>query len=106
MLNWIVLIAAGLIEAVWATALSRISSPSDVGPISVWLVGMAASMAGLGFALKGIEVGTAYAVWTSIGAVATVLYGVAFAGESMNWLKAVCLLLIIAGVVGLRLLSS
>lgn len=103
---WLVLVLAGLMETVWATALSRITGPRDWQPITVWVLGMALSMTGLGYALKYLPMGTAYAVWVGIGAVGTVVWGMAFQGEPINWPRVLCLTLIVGGVVGLRLTSS
>ena len=78
---WIVLVLSGLMETVWATALAQSDGFRNMRMIVVFLVAMVASMAGLGYALRELPVGTAYAVWTGIGAVGTALFGIAFLGE-------------------------
>jgi quaternary ammonium compound-resistance protein SugE len=100
---WVVLVLSGLFEAVWATSLSRIDSWERTGPIVVFGLGLAVSMAGLGWALRSIPVGTGYAVWVGIGAATTVAYAVATGAEPFGWVKLLLVLGIIACVVGLKL---
>mgnify|MGYP003598956366 FL=1 len=102
---WIVLVLSGLMETVWATALAQSDGFRNMRMILVFLVAMVASMAGLGYALREIPVGTAYAVWTGIGAVGTALFGIAFLGEPASVGRIVCLALIVSGIVGLKLFS-
>ena len=98
---WIVLVLSGLMETVWATALAQSDGFRNMRMILVFLVAMVASMAGLGYALRELPVGTAYAVWTGIGAVGTALFGIAFLGEPASVGRIVCLALIVSGIVGL-----
>ncbi len=102
---WVVLVVSGALEAVWAVALA--SSKGFTRPLPTALFGLAllASMAGLAYALRSIPVGTGYAVWVGIGAVGTALYGMVWLQEPVTFARIACLFLIIAGVVGLRLLS-
>src|SRR5690606_12869395 len=102
---WVVLVVSGALEAVWAVALA--SSKGFTRPLPTALLGLAllASMAGLAYALRSIPVGTGYAVWVGIGAVGTALYGMVWLQEPVTFARIACLFLIIAGVVGLRLLS-
>ena len=72
-------------------------------PSVVFGVSLVLSMAGLGYALRTIPVGTGYAVWVGIGAVGTALYGIAALGESTSVTRLLCLALIVAGVIGLKL---
>lgn len=103
---WIVLVLSGLMETVWATALAQsVWFSRNMRMILVFLVAMVASMAGLGYALRELPVGTAYAVWTGIGAVGTALFGIAFLGEPASVGRIVCLALIVSGIVGLKLFS-
>lgn len=90
---------------VWATALAQSDGFRNMRMILVFLVAMVASMAGLGYALRELPVGTAYAVWTGIGAVGTALFGIAFLGEPASVGRIVCLALIVSGIVGLKLFS-
>ncbi len=101
---WPVLILSGVLEAVWATALGRSEGLSRLGPTVVFIVAVLLSMVGLGYAMRGLPTGTAYAVWTGIGASLTVAYGMVTGAETVTVAKAVCLVAIIAGVVGLKVL--
>lgn len=100
---WIVLVISGFLETVWAIALERSEGFTKPIPIVVFGIGLVLSMAGLGYALKDIPVGTGYAVWVGIGAVGTAIVGMAWLGESASLARIICLLLIVAGVVGLKL---
>ena len=100
---WIALVVSGLLETVWASALAESRTLTRPVPTAVFAVAMVASMAGLGFALRTLPVGTAYAVWVGIGAVGTAIYGIVALDESASVVRLVCLGLIVAGVVGLKL---
>ena len=100
---WILLVISGVLEAVWATALGRTDGFTRLVPSLVFGVGLIASMAGLALAMRDLPIGTAYAVWVGIGAVLTVSYAMATGAESVSILKAVFLVMIVAGVVGLKL---
>ena len=100
---WIVLIISGILEAVWATALGKSDGFTRLAPTVVFGVAIAASMAGLAYAMRTLPVGTAYAVWVGIGASLTVVYAMATGTEPASLLKIVFLLMIVGGVVGLKL---
>src|SRR5687768_9978431 len=100
-MSWVVLVLSGVLEAVWATALGKSEGLSRPGPSAVFFSALAASMAGLAYAMRDLPVGTAYAVWVGIGAVLTVVYAMATGGEPVSVLKVVFLGMIIAGVIGL-----
>ena len=102
-MSWLVLILSGALEAVWATALGRSEGFSKPVPTVVFAVALVASTGGLALAMRGLPVGTAYAVWVGVGAVLTVLVAVVTGAEALTLAKGVCLLLIVAGVVGLKL---
>ncbi len=103
---WIVLFVAGLCEVGWAVGLKYTEGFSRLWP-SVWTVAlMIASVALLGWALKALPLGTAYAVWTGIGAVGTALLGMYLFNESRDVLRFVCIGLIAAGIVGLKLVTA
>ncbi|MFD1720513.1 DMT family transporter [Amnibacterium endophyticum] len=102
-MSWFVLILSGVLEAVWATALGRSAGFSRPLPTVVFAVGLVASMGGLAFAMRTLPVGTAYAVWVGIGAVLTVAVAVVTGSEALSLARGVCLLLVVAGVVGLKL---
>jgi len=99
---WIVLVVSGLLETVWAIALGKSANFSRLVPSLVFGVALVLSMGGLGYAMRAIPIGTAYAIWVGIGAVGTVLYGMVFLAEPATMLRMMCLVLIVAGVVGLK----
>ncbi len=100
---WVVLVISGLLESVWAVALSR--SAGFTRPLASVVFGVALlfSMIGLGYALRTIPVGTGYAVWVGIGVTGTALAGMLFLGESASVMRVLSLLLVLAGVIGLKL---
>lgn len=100
---WFVLILSALFEAVWATALGESHGFSRMGPTIVFGVALTISMVGLGWAAKHIPIGTAYAVWTGIGAALTVGYAMLTGAEQASAMKILFLVGIIAAVVGLKL---
>ena len=99
---WLVLVLSGVLESVWAVALSRTAGFTRLAPSVVFVVALALSMVGLGYALRTIPVGTGYAVWVGIGAAGTALTGMLFLGESASVLRVLSLTLVVAGVVGLK----
>jgi quaternary ammonium compound-resistance protein SugE len=102
---WLYLLVAGLLEVGWAIGLKFSDGFSRPWP-SVWTaVAMILSLAFLALALKTLPVGTAYAVWTGIGAIGTVILGIWLFGEPATALRLACIGLILAGIVGLRLVS-
>ncbi|MDO5678525.1 MAG: multidrug efflux SMR transporter [Propionibacteriaceae bacterium] len=103
---WPVLLLSAVLEAVWANALSASQSFSVLGPTVLFLVTVLLSTVGLGLAMKHIPTGTAYAVWTSLGAVLTVTYSTLTGNEEMSWLKALFLAGIIGCVVGLKRMDA
>ena len=105
-MHWPILIVSAVLEAVWATALGYSDGLTVLGPSIVFFVALAGSMAGLAFAMRGIPIGTAYAIWTGLGAALTVTYAIVWGGESASVLKVLFLAGIIACVVGLKLVHS
>lgn len=103
---WIVLLASAVLEAVWATALGYSEGFTVVIPTIVFAITVALSMLGLGWAAKSIPIGTAYAVWTGVGAALTVTYAVATGGEPFSPWKALFIAGIIGAVIGLKLVPS
>ncbi|AVT31799.1 ligand-binding protein SH3 [Plantactinospora sp. BC1] len=99
---WIVLIISGMLETVWAIALERSAGFSRPLPTGIFAAALVLSMVGLGYALRSIPVGTGYVVWVGIGAVGTALVGMIALGESASLPRLLCLLLVVAGVVGLK----
>ncbi|ROP65217.1 quaternary ammonium compound-resistance protein SugE [Curtobacterium sp. PhB130] len=104
-MTWIVLVLSGVLEAVWATALGASNGFKKVVPTIVFVVGMAASMAGLAFAMTAIPVGTAYAVWVGIGASLTVLVAIARRQEAASFGRIALVFGLVACVVGLKVVS-
>jgi len=102
---WVVLTVAGLFEIGWAVGLKYSEGFSKPLPSLLTVVAMAFSLWLLAVAMKTIPVGTAYAVWTGIGAVGVALLGMVLFGESREFLRVLCLFLIIAGIIGLKLVS-
>ncbi|MGA8118036.1 MAG: SMR family transporter [Actinocatenispora sp.] len=101
---WVVLIISGVLETVWAIALDRSAGFSRPLPTGIFATALLLSMAGLGYALRGIPVGTGYVVWVGVGAVGTALVGMVALGEPTSLPRMLCLLLIVSGVVGLKVL--
>lgn len=102
---WISLFVAGLFEVGWAIGLKYTDGFSKLWP-SVWTVAsMIVSFAFLEYALRTLPVGTAYAVWVGIGAVGTAILGMILFNEPRDLARIVCLLLIVAGVIGLKLVT-
>uniref|UniRef100_Q478V0 Guanidinium exporter n=1 Tax=Dechloromonas aromatica (strain RCB) TaxID=159087 RepID=Q478V0_DECAR len=102
---WSILFIAGLCEVGWAVGMKYTEGFSRLWP-SVWTVlGMAASVILLAWSLKTLPLGTAYAVWTGIGAVGTAILGIYLFDESREVLRFVCIGLIVAGIIGLKLVT-
>jgi quaternary ammonium compound-resistance protein SugE len=106
MLSWIVLLASGILEAVWATALGKAEGFTKLWPSITFGVALLASMAGLAFAMRDISTGTAYAVWVGVGAALTVLYAMVFGGDGVSLVKVLLILGLVGCVVGLKLVDS
>lgn len=103
---WTLLLVAGFFEIVWAMLLKFTDGFTNVWPSVGTVVAMGISMVCLSFALREIPMGTAYVVWTGIGAVGTVILGIVFFGEPKNAIRLMCVGLIIAGIAGLKLTST
>lgn len=103
---WIVLLVSAVFEAVWATALGQSEGFSQPIPTVVFLIALVASTIGLGWAAKQIPIGTAYAVWTGVGAALTVSYAMLTGVEPVSAWKILFIAGIIASVVGLKLLPD
>ena len=100
---WVVLFVAGLFEIVWAIGLKYTEGFTRLWPSVVTVAAMAVSIALLGWAMRSLPVGTAYAVWTGIGALGTVVLGMILFAEPATVSRLVCIGLILAGIVGLKL---
>ena len=102
---WIYLLIAGLLETGWAIGLKYTEGFSRLWPSVATVAAMAVSFLFLSLALKTLPVGTGYAVWTGIGAVGTVILGIVLFGEPATLARLACVGLIVAGIVGLKLVS-
>ena len=102
---WVYLIIAGLLEIVWAIGLKYTDGFTRLIPSTITIVGMIASVALLGLALRDMPVGTGYAVWTGIGTVGTAILGMMLFGDAATVARLVSIGLIIAGIAGLKLFS-
>jgi len=102
---WATLVVAGLLEVLWASGLKNVGVSRPWTSLGV-LVALAGSMILLWVATQKLPIGTAYAVWTGIGAVGAAVVGVLVYGEPATAVRAVCILLIVAGIVGLKLFSG
>jgi quaternary ammonium compound-resistance protein SugE len=100
------LLVAGLFEVAWAIGLKYTDGFTRLLPTALTLVAMIVSVVCLALALRAIPVGTGYAVWTGIGAVGTALLGIVLFGESASVARLGCITLIVAGIVGLKLVSD
>jgi quaternary ammonium compound-resistance protein SugE len=103
---WLVLVAAGLLEIGWAIGLKYTEGFTRLIPSVLTLAAMAGSIILLGLALKSLPIGTAYAVWTGIGAVGTALLGIALFGEPATAARLASIGLIVAGIIGLKLVTT
>jgi quaternary ammonium compound-resistance protein SugE len=101
---WLVLLLSGVLETVWAVALQSSKGFSRLVPSLVFAVALLLSMGGLAYAMRSIPIGTGYAVWVGIGAVGTAFYGMVVLGDAATAARIGCLLLIVAGVLGLKVL--
>ncbi|PSK99288.1 quaternary ammonium compound-resistance protein SugE [Murinocardiopsis flavida] len=101
---WIFLVVSGLLETAWATALAMSKGFTRPAPTIVFVVTLVLSMGGLALALRTIPVGTGYAIWVGIGAVGTAVIGMTWLGEGVSVAKVLCLMVIVGGIVGLKLL--
>jgi len=102
---WVYLVAAGLFEIGWAIGLKYTEGFTRLWPSLGTAAAMIVSLGLLGLALKTLPVGTAYAVWTGVGAVGTAILGMILFGESAAAARLVCIALILAGIVGLKIVT-
>ena len=102
-MNWFMVVIAGLFEVGWAIGLKYTDGLTRLCPTVGTVVAMVVSMVLLGFAMKGLQVGTAYAVWVGVGAIGTAILGIVLFNEPANTLRLLSLALILLGIVGLKL---
>ena len=105
-MNWFILVVAGLFEVGWAIGLKYTEGFTRFWP-TVWtIMAMIISLGLLGIAMKGLPVGTAYSIWVGVGAVGTVILGIVLLGESASLSRMISVVLIIAGIIGLKLSNT
>lgn len=105
-LAWALLAIAGLLEIVWSVSMKASQGFTKLAFTALTLAAAALSFWLLGLALRQLPVGTAYAVWTGIGAVGAAVLGIAVFGESYSIMRVGCIALIVCGILGLKLLGS
>jgi quaternary ammonium compound-resistance protein SugE len=105
-MSWVILFIAGLFEVAWAIGLKYTDGFSKLWPSVGTAAAMLISVVLLGLAMRTLPVGTAYAVWTGIGAVGTVILGIVLFGDPANAARLACVALIVAGILGLKLTSA
>ncbi|QQP91602.1 quaternary ammonium compound efflux SMR transporter SugE [Skermanella sp. TT6] len=103
---WVLLLLAGAFEIGWALGLKQTAGFTRLVPSLLTAGSMVVSLGLLGLALRTLPLGTAYAIWTGIGTVGTVIAGIVIHGEPANALRLGCVALIVTGIVGLKLVSS
>lgn len=103
---WVYLVVAGIFEIVWAISLKYTAGFTRLWPSVVTIAGMAASFYFLSMATKTLPIGTAYAVWTGIGAMGAVIIGMLFLNEPVTVPRIIFLLFILVGLIGLKLTSG
>lgn len=103
---WLVLLVAGLLEVGWAVGLKYTHGFTRLVPSLLTILSMAVSLGLLGIALKTLPLGTAYAIWTGVGTIGTALLGILLLGESADMVRLGCIGLILAGMIGLKLVSA
>lgn len=104
-MSWVILIAAGLFEVGWAVGLKYTYGFTRLWPTVGTIASMIVSLGLLGLALKQLPLGTAYAVWTGVGTIGTAILGMVLLGESTEAARIACIGLILAGIVGLKLVT-
>lgn len=102
---WLALLSAGLLEIAWALGLKCSDGLTRFWPTAATVVAIVASFVLMAVALKSLPFGTAYAVWTGIGAVGSIIIGILIYSEPADPVRIICLVLIVAGMVGLKLNS-
>ncbi len=102
---WVYLIAAGVTEVIWAVGLKHSDGFKKLGPSILTVIVMLLSFALLSQAMRKLPLGTSYSVWTGIGAVGTVIYGMARLSEPRDLPRMICLALIVGGIIGLKVMT-
>lgn len=103
---WVLLVIAGLLEVVWAYTMKQSEGFTRLGPSIITFIAMAASFGLLSMAMRSLPLGTAYTIWTGIGAIGAFAVGIAFLGESVSLLRLLAAALILAGIILMKLSTS
>lgn len=103
---WLILIIAGIFETVWAVSMKYSEGFTRLWPTVITAIAMIISLWLLAIALKSLPLSTAYTIWTAIGALGTVIYGIVVFGESKDLLKILFVMMILGGIVGLKVVSA
>lgn len=104
-MSWLYLFFAGVLEVGWAVGLKYTDGFTRPLPTALTVLSMVASLGLLGLALRGLPLGTAYAIWTGIGTIGTVALGIVLFSEAADAVRLACVGLIVAGIVGLKLVT-
>ena len=104
-MHWILLFVAGLFEISWAVGLKFSHGFTQIIPSVLTVIGMVASFYFLSLALKNLPLGTAYAIWTGIGTIGTVILGILLFKEPISFMRIACIALIVCGITGLKLIT-
>lgn len=104
-MHWILLFVAGLFEISWAVGLKFSHGFTQIIPSVLTVLGMVASFYFLSLALKNLPLGTAYAIWTGIGTIGTVILGILLFKEPISFMRIACIALIVCGITGLKLIT-
>ena len=102
-MSWVILILSGVLEAVWATALGKSEGFTKLWPTIISVVGMVASMVLLSISMKTLPLGTAYSVWTGIGAAGAFIFGIVMLGEQASLGRIAAAVLIVSGLILMKL---
>lgn len=105
-MKWLFLIIAGLFEVMWAIELKYSKGFTNLIPSILTIIGLIASFYFLSISIKSLPLGSAYAKWTGIGTVGTVIFSIILFKETVNIMQIFCIILIVVGIIGLKMLSS
>ena len=105
-LSWLALLVAGLFEIIWAVGLKYTDGFTKLWPTIGTVTAMVISVALLGYAVRLLPLGTAYAVWTGVGTLGTVILGIWFFGEAADPVRLLCIGMIVGGIIGLKVVSG
>ncbi|MBN8825204.1 MULTISPECIES: quaternary ammonium compound efflux SMR transporter SugE [unclassified Spirosoma] len=103
---WILLVLAGLLEILWAYSMKQSEGFTRLTPSVITIVAMLGSFALLALAMRSLPLGTAYTVWTGIGATGAFILGIAFLGEQVSFIRIIAAILIVCGLILMKLSST